>query len=242
MISTRQPTVTSPNATLTRDALGNFYGTTSEDGAHGNGTIFELAANGSFNILHAFGSTEGAESVGRLLLHGTNLYGVTIEGGGGTGSIFEFALGGAFTTLQAMHAGEGMGGGVARDRKGNLYGAYFGDGNGYVYKLSPDGTVSPLYTFTGGADGRFPVGDMLLSNRKHELYGSTRQGRRQRRQRNGLQARSQGEFHPPAWLFGSAARWDRAVRRLAQKQGKAVWHRLQGREPRYGHRFRRVDE
>ena len=167
---------TSPNATLTRDAQGNFYGTTADDGAHGNGAVFELAANGSFNILHAFGSTEGRESVGRLLLHGTNLYGVTVEGGGGTGSIFEFALGGTFTTLYAMHAGEGLGGGVARDRKGNLYGAYFGDGNGYVYRLSPDGTTIPFYTFTGGADGRFPVGDMLLSNRNHELYGATARG------------------------------------------------------------------
>jgi len=167
---------TSPNATLTRDAQGNFYGTTSEEGARGGGTVFELAANGAFNILHAFAGADGSESIGRLLLHGTDLYGTTTVGGSGSGTIFQLALDGTFTTLQTPNLGEGLFGGVARDRRGNLYGGYANGPNGFIYVLTPDGTMSPLYTFTGGDDGRFPVGDMLLSNTNHELYGATARG------------------------------------------------------------------
>jgi uncharacterized repeat protein (TIGR03803 family) len=166
---------TSPSAALTRDPAGNFYGTTLEDGAHGNGTVFELAANGRFQILHTLGAADGGLSSGRLALHGTDLYGITTEGPGG-GSVFQVDFGGTFTTLHAMNMNGFPGGGLARDGKGNLYGAFLDSVNGYVYKLSADGTFAPFYTFTGGADGRFPAGDLVLSRAKHEIYGTAARG------------------------------------------------------------------
>lgn len=165
----------SPSGALTRDAQGNLYGTTYQDGGRGGGTVFELAVNGEFKVLHALGGTDGSEAIGRLALDGTDLYGITTVGGSGSGTIFEIASDGTFATLHTLNTGVGLSGGMARDKRGNLYGAYSSGENGYVYALSPGGTMSPFYTFTGGADGRFPVGDMLLT-KKHVLYGATARG------------------------------------------------------------------
>ena len=164
----------SPQATLTRDAQGNFYGTTNQDGSLGNGTIFEVTADGGFQVLHTFKASEGGGPIGRLLLHGTDLYGTTTGGGSGSGTIYQLDLGGTFTVLQTPNDGEGMIGGLARDHKGNLYGNY-SIGPGFVYVVTPDNTMRPLYTFTGGSDGSYPGGDILLT-KKHELYGTTAYG------------------------------------------------------------------
>jgi uncharacterized repeat protein (TIGR03803 family) len=162
----------SPSGALIRDGSGNFYGTTNLD----SGAVFELAANGSFHILHAFRGGDGGEPLGRLLLHGSDLYGTTTAGGSGSGTIFQLALDGTYTVLNTPNLGAFMNGGLVRDRRGNLYGGYVNGPNGSIYVLTPDETMRPLYPFTGGDDGRFPVGDMLLSNRYHELYGETDRG------------------------------------------------------------------
>ncbi|MBV8978301.1 MAG: hypothetical protein JO261_08480 [Alphaproteobacteria bacterium] len=162
----------SPQATLTRDASGNLYGTTLLD----TGTVFKLSADGSFHILHAFKGGDGAEPLGRLLLHGSDLYGTTTIGGTGSGTIFQLGLDGTYNVLYAPNLGAFMNGGLVRDRKGNLYGGYSTGPNGFIYALNPAGTMSPLHTFTGGDDGRFPNGDMLWSRRTHELYGATFEG------------------------------------------------------------------
>lgn len=67
---------------------------------------------------------------------------------------------------------------LVRDAAGNLYGTTFyggnlnlcnGSGCGMVFKLSPNGIETVLYTFTGGADGANPKG--LFRNAAGELYG-----------------------------------------------------------------------
>ncbi len=68
---------------------------------------------------------------------------------------------------------------LLRDSQGNLYvsdaiGGSFG--NGAVYKISPLGIVPiALYTFTGGADGKYPNGG-LVSDDEGNLYGTTGMG------------------------------------------------------------------
>ena len=75
-------------------------------------------------------------------------------------------------------------GGVIRDRAGNLYGTALHGGTtnnycntscGTVYKISPDGTFTVLYTFTGGSDGGNPFAG-LIADKKGNLYGTTEQG------------------------------------------------------------------
>jgi uncharacterized repeat protein (TIGR03803 family) len=71
-------------------------------------------------------------------------------------------------------------GGVIRDEDGNLYGTALEGGTGYadagvVYKVSPRGGLSALYSFSGGADGSGPIGN-LIRDRAGNLYGVTEGG------------------------------------------------------------------
>ena len=73
--------------------------------------------------------------------------------------------------------GGGPAGGLAIDGGGNLYGATEDGPLGYggVYKLKlANGTISPLYQFTGAADGAYPNGVVIGPN--GTLYGNAHGG------------------------------------------------------------------
>ena len=75
-----------PWASLTMDATGNLYGTTSCDGAYGYGNVFELTySNGTYTYedLYDFtGGNDGAYPISNVLLHKNgNLYGTASAGG-----------------------------------------------------------------------------------------------------------------------------------------------------------------
>lgn len=67
------------------------------------------------------------------------------------------------------------------DSAGNLYGAAAScgaDNAGVIYELANNsGTYSEsvIYTFTGAADGQYPIGDLVM-DAKGNLYGSTDEG------------------------------------------------------------------
>jgi uncharacterized repeat protein (TIGR03803 family) len=91
----------SPTGGLIQGADGNFYGTTSQGGTNGGGTVFKLTPNGNLKILHEFGAGDGAGPAAALL-QGTdgNLYGTTEKGGlGGYGTAFAITTNGVLTTL-----------------------------------------------------------------------------------------------------------------------------------------------
>src|SRR4029077_7373980 len=100
--------------------------------------------------------------------HAGNLYGVTAFGGANNeGAVYKIAKDGTFTTLYSFTAGADGGflyGGLALDKGGNLYGStvsYGANGAGTVFKLAPGGTLTTLYSFTGGPDGGSPEGHIL---------------------------------------------------------------------------------
>jgi uncharacterized repeat protein (TIGR03803 family) len=67
---------------------------------------------------------------------------------------------------------------LLRDTAGNLYGAARRGGSsnaGVVFKLDKSGTETVLYTFSGGADGKFPSSG-LIRDAKGNFYGTTREG------------------------------------------------------------------
>ena len=87
-------------------------------------------------------------------------------------------------TLKTLHTFEGGADGAApqagvfRAANGNLYGTtgYGGAYNfGTVFELAPHGHETMLYVFTGGSDGGFPFGDVILDTAGN-LYGTTVQG------------------------------------------------------------------
>ena len=164
---------------LVQDGKGNFYGTCLFGGASGNGTVFKYSAKGKLKILHTFNGTDG-----QYPEHGVardkagNIYGATAFGGtSGEGTVWKIAKDGTFSTLYNFTGGTDGGfiyGAVAIDKAGNVYGnADDGGtgGGGTVFKVAPDGTLTTLYNFTGGADGSNPEGDMLRLGKN--LYSTT---------------------------------------------------------------------
>ena len=68
-------------------------------------------------------------------------------------------------------------GALVRDAKGNLYGTTYGygaNGSGTVFKVSPSGTETVLYSFAG-VDGVNPASGLAL-DAKGNLYGTTTAG------------------------------------------------------------------
>jgi uncharacterized repeat protein (TIGR03803 family) len=177
----------SPNSRLLLDQDGNLYGTTYGGGENGNGTIFQYGADGVFTVLYSFVGTYDLEPRSGVISDSAgNLYGITYKGGSfGAGSVYTLTRGGDFTTLHSFTNGSDGGyplGGMVGDEAGNLYGTTSGGGDSYggtVFKLTPEGMLTTMHTFTGitngrDGDGSTPLGDLLRIG--NNLYGTTRNG------------------------------------------------------------------
>jgi uncharacterized repeat protein (TIGR03803 family) len=180
---TGEPDGKFPDGSLVRDAAGNLYGTTSEGGVNGFGTIFKLDLTGVETVLHSFdGSSEGAFPKSGLVQDQLgNFYGTTSAGANLYGSVFKLDTSGTLTSLYEFNGGDDGGtpyGPLLLDAAGNLYGTTVNGGThglGTVFKLDTDSLESVLYSFTGGDDGAGPQAP-LIQNKKGVLYGTTSSG------------------------------------------------------------------
>lgn len=194
-----------PLGRLRMDKDGNLYGTTEGGGvaptcpfaSNSCGTVFKLSPSENRGwtetVLHSF--TGGSD--GSFPDHGVNfdasgnIYGSASDGGAcddlGCGKIFKLTNNAGTWTETIVYAFKGGSdgidpSGVIFDQAGNMYGVTPVGGAacdcGTVFELTPtsDGvTEKVLYTFTGGADGDFPVSDLVLDN-SGNLYGTTEFG------------------------------------------------------------------
>jgi uncharacterized repeat protein (TIGR03803 family) len=132
------------------------------------------------------GGSDGYEPAGIIEDNDGNLYGVTIQGGDtncyrgfGCGTVFELTASGTKTTLYSFHGGIDGGqplGKLMRDSAGNIFGTaeYGGSKNfGNVFRLSPDGTLTVLYSFSGGSDGAYPAWGRPVRDDSGNLYDTT---------------------------------------------------------------------
>ncbi len=168
-------------------------------GSAGCGTVYLLnPSTGAQKILHEFtGKLDGGMPRGELVFSGGAFYGTTSTGGMASGApsvgtVFKLmppAAGQKTWTLTTIHKftggsdGASPAAGLIADKNGLLYGTTFsgfaGCGCGTVFKLDPtSGVLTTLYTFTGAADGGFPVAGLLLG-KGGLLYGTTNLGRGQ---------------------------------------------------------------
>ena len=179
-----------PNGDLIRDSAGNFYGTTQFGGASNQGVIFKLAPNGQETVLYSFtGGSDGGIPIGRLFSIAGNFYGITSAGGDPTcacGTVFKLSPNGILTVLHSFTGGTDGAQNPGQPElgvvlvNGELYGAAsFGgvlgcDGSlgcGVVFKVTPTGIESVVYSFTAQADGGFPQD--LIRDAAGNLYGAT---------------------------------------------------------------------
>src|SRR5664279_2559299 len=124
-----------PNARLVQATDGNFYGTTSEGGANGLGTVFKITKRGKLTTLHSFcsqsGCTDGAITY-EALVQATdgNFYGTTIYGGTiGVGTVFKITKSGTLTTLHSFNRADGSNPhGLIQATDGSFYGTANGGG------------------------------------------------------------------------------------------------------------------
>ena len=116
----------------------------------------------TLTTLANFNGTKGAAP--SALVQGTdgNFYGTTQSGAtGGDGTVFKITAGGTLTTLnsfctQGICASDEAPNGLIQASDGNFYGTTQGGGaiqEGTVFKVTPGGALTTLYSFTDGADG-----------------------------------------------------------------------------------------
>jgi uncharacterized repeat protein (TIGR03803 family) len=181
-----------PYSNLIEDTSGNLYGTASAGGVNcfnpnGCGTVFELAPNGTFTLLHSFtdDSDGGGPLAGVIRDAAGNLYGTTNygPGGSGVGTVFKLNSANKETVLHAFTGapdGASPSAPVVLDAAGNLYGTTQAGGaknDGVVFEWNAaSGKETILHNFTSGVDGANPAAGLLLDQAGRALYGETIQG------------------------------------------------------------------
>src|ERR1039458_6899824 len=166
---------------------GNLYSTSQAgDLLNGQryGTVFQLTPAGSVTVVHSFTgqNAQGGFPNGGLTL-GTDgsLYGTSVGDGLGYGTVFKITTSGQFTVLHNFKGGltEGVAPLAApiQGTDGNFYGTTkFGGSNdhGTVYKMTPSGTLTVLYMFTGSySSGSLRIPVALILGTDGNFYGTT---------------------------------------------------------------------
>jgi len=191
-----------PQAGLVLDQKGNLYGTTSNGGTYngycaygqGCGVAFKLTPKGKETVLYTFcgqtNCTDGGDPVAGLIFDKNgSLYGTTKVGGAhGGGIVFKLTPKGKETILYNFCEEQGCADGAAPvaavvlDQKGNLYGTTAGGGEprdgGVVFKLTPEGRETVLYSFcwqNNCVDGTNPSAGVVF-DQNGNMYGTTLNG------------------------------------------------------------------
>lgn len=150
-----------PASPMIQGSDGNLYGATATGGRpsatcpHGCGTVFRVTPSGVETVLYSFGSSsaDGQGPSGALVQASDgNFYGTTASGG---------------STASSASASSNC-------ASANVYSGYSGCGT--IYKITPTGIATVLYSFGSTTeDGTGPTGALLQAS-DGNLYGTTTAG------------------------------------------------------------------
>jgi uncharacterized repeat protein (TIGR03803 family) len=182
-----------PSAALVQGSDGSFYGTTQNGGTNGGwwGTVFKISPTGAYASLYSFTGGNDGGNPGAGLVQGSDgsFYGTTFGGGtngGWWGTVFKISPNGALTTLHLFGSVQDTNGvpldganpsaALVQDSDGSFYGTTSSGGTnggyGSVFKISTNGALTTLYSFTGTADGANPSA-ALVQGSDGSFYGTT---------------------------------------------------------------------
>jgi uncharacterized repeat protein (TIGR03803 family) len=173
-------------------ADGNLYGTTAPRSVGDlNGMIFKLTPSGTFTPLFRFQDGKGTHAISLIQAADGNFYGTAAgDSSGGffnhpasmhnPGIFFRLTPAGVFTTLYTFTGGAdgSFPNALTQGADGNFYGsAFYGpetppnifNGYGTIFKITPAGVLTTLYSFTGGTDGGNP--GKIIQGKDGNLYG-----------------------------------------------------------------------
>jgi uncharacterized repeat protein (TIGR03803 family) len=163
--------------------------------AIGCGTVFKITSRGQFTTIYNFCSQGGGNNctdgtfpyAGLVQATNGDFYGTTAYGGGtgcggsGCGTVFKITSGGLLTKLHTFDSADGWAPEAAliQATDGNLYGTTrYGGANGTyigtVFRITPSGTLTTLYSFctqSNCADGGDP--SELIQGANGNFYGTT---------------------------------------------------------------------
>jgi uncharacterized protein (TIGR03437 family) len=189
-----------PSTALVQATNGEFYGTTSDFGAELNsrGTIFEITPSGALTTLYSCSYLNCSMPSALVQATDGDLYGTAIDGGYSAGTVFKIAPTGTLTTLYSFCSQFASGGcpdgdvgitstSLIQGTDGDLYGTTLQGGAGTcliagtnygcgtVFKITPSGSLTTLYSFcsqSGCTDGNSPYGALVQAT-NGDLYGTT---------------------------------------------------------------------
>lgn len=185
-----------PNGPLLRASDGNFYGTTTNGGTNSCGlsggtnncgTVFRMTPSGSVTTLYSFGASpvDGIAPQGSLIVGRDGaMYGTTASGGDRNGgTVFRITTGGAYSIVfdfVALANGQGPRPHLVMGTDGNFYGMTSSGGehggslNGIIFRLTPSGQLTRLYSFGPVNVGPHDTGSGLMQASDGAFYGVTR--------------------------------------------------------------------
>ncbi len=181
-----------PYGTPLQASDGNFWGTTSgQENGGGAGSLYRMTLGGAVTFVTELGGPSYSS-----LVQGSDgsIYGTTVANGpgscswrstqcmpsSGSGTVFK-VNGDTVTYIHTFNGSDGSQpyGGLVQAGDGSLYGTTSAGGAknaGTIYRITPGGSFTTVYTFTGGADGANPAYSNLILGSDGFIYGTTQFG------------------------------------------------------------------